>query len=150
LGKAKYYSGVNELHEVKSWEQLGQWCWVRMLALKQSWRSALPLRGDLPSAQFEESIDSCVKLMLLRPGASLGAREEAKPWILARLQFCSGLLQPCNLRRLRMPRLIDPENALWFLLLTEWHESGREFWPVVCDAIAEPINAESCAASLLI
>ena len=87
--------------------------------------------------------------MLCRPAASLAVIEDVKPWVLARLQFCSGLLQPCNLRLLKMPRLVDPEDALWFLLLTEWHESGREFWPVVCDAFAEPNDAESCAASLL-
>ena len=136
----KYPFRVNELHEVTSWEQLGQWCWVRMLGLKQSWQSALPLRGELPSAKFEESIDSCVRSMLRRPAASLAAPEKERPWILARLQFCSGLLQPCNLRLLNMPRLLDPEGALGFLLLTEWHESGRESWPLVCDAMNEPEN----------
>jgi hypothetical protein len=111
-----------------------------MLGLKQSWQSALPLGGELPSAKFEESIDSCIGLALRRSGASQAALEEVKPWILARLQFCSGLLQPCNLQLLKIPKLVDPEDALWFLLLREWHESGREFWPLISDVMAEPLT----------
>ena len=47
----------------------------------------------------------------------------------------TGLLQPCNVRLLTLPKLLDPVNALQFLLLVEWYESGREFWPLVCDTI---------------
>jgi hypothetical protein len=47
-----------------------------------------------------------------------------------------------------MPKLADPTDALWFLLLTEWHDSGREFWPFVCDAINEPNNAVNSEAAL--
>jgi hypothetical protein len=138
LWKAKYALRVNELHEVTSWEQLGQWCWVQMLSLKHGWETPLSFHSDLPSPELEQSIDSCVRSMLRSPANFLVAPEQDKPWILARLQFCSGLLQPCNLRLLDMRKLADPTDALWFLLLTEWHDSGREFWPFVCDAINEP------------
>jgi len=46
---------VNELHEVMSWEELGQWCWVQMLRLKRAWQSAPSFCGELPSAESEES-----------------------------------------------------------------------------------------------
>lgn len=82
--------------------------------------------------------------MLFGSADSLVVPEEDKPWILARLQFASGLLQPSNVRLLRLPRLFDPLNALRFLLLAEWHNSGRELWPSVCSAINEPDNALSC------
>lgn len=129
---------VNELHEVASWEDLGQWCWRQMLCLRRAWQTTMPFPTELPSFDLEESIDSCVRLMLRRPGADQAPIEEVKPWILARLQFCSGLLQPCNLQLLKIPRLVDPEGALWFLLLREWHESGREFWPLICDVVNQP------------
>ena len=75
---------------------------------------------------------------------SLVAPEEDKPWILARLQFVAGLLQPSNVQLLGLPKLSDPVDALRFLLLAEWYESGREFWPLVCGAINEPENVLSC------
>lgn len=109
-----------------------------MLDLERSWQIALPLRGDLPSGEREQSIDSCVRLMLRRPTASLPAPEGHKPWILARLQFVSGLLQPSNVWLLGIPELADPADALRFLLLEEWYDSGRELWPLICEAIAKP------------
>ena len=131
-------SGVNKLHEVTSWEELGQWCWVQMLRLKRAWQSAPSFCGELPSAESEESIDSHVRSMLRSPGGLLVTPEENKPWILARLLFGSGLLQPRNVDLLGIPELSDPGAALRFLLLEEWYESGRDSWPFVCDAMAEP------------
>jgi hypothetical protein len=75
--------------------------------------------------------------MLRSPADSLIAPDEDQPWILARLQFGSGLLQPSNVQLLRLPKLSDPVDALRFLLLEEWYDSGREFWPLVCDTINE-------------
>ena len=132
-------SGVNKLHEVMSWEELGQWCWVQMLRLKRAWQSAPSFCGELPSAESEESIDSHVRSMLRSPGDFL-VTEENKPWILARLLFGSGLLQPSNVSLLGIPELSDPRAALRFLLLEEWYKSGRESWPFVCDAMAETNN----------
>jgi hypothetical protein len=143
-----YLCRVNELHDVTSWEELGQWCWVQMLSLKRAWQTALPFRTTLPSAEFEKSIDSGVRSLLRSPAGPLVAPEEDKPWILARLQFCSGLLQPCNLRLLKLPELSDPVDALGFLLLVEWYEGGRECWPLVCGAINAPHNALSCGTTL--
>ena len=131
-------SEVNKLHEVTSWEQLGQWCWVQMLCLKRAWQTAPPFCEELPSADSEESIDSHVRSMLRSPRGLLVAPEENKPWILARLLFGSGLLQPRNVDLLGIPELSDPGAALRFLLLEEWYESGRDSWPFVCDAMAEP------------
>lgn len=138
---------MNELREVTSWDQLGQWCWVQMLGLKRAWRTALPFGEELPFAECEESIDRCVRSMLRSPAQPLLAPELDKPWILARLQFGSGLLQPDNLRLLGLPKLSDPADALRFLLLTEWHASGREFWPFVCATINEPKHSLSCEAA---
>ena len=135
-------SRVNKLHEVRSWEELGQWCWVQMLCLKRAWQTAPSFCGELPSAESEESIDSHVRSMLRSPGDFL-VTEENKPWILARLLFGSGLLQPHNVRLLAISELSDPGAALRFLLLEEWYNSGRESWPVVCGAMAEPNNALS-------
>ena len=135
---------MNKLHEVMSWEELGQWCWVQMLCLKRAWQTAPSFCGELPSAEFEESIDSDVRSMLHSPESFLVAPEENKPWILARLLFGSGLLQPGNVRFLGISELSDPAAALGFLLLEEWYDSGRESWPFVCDAMAEPSNALSC------
>jgi hypothetical protein len=134
---------VNELHEVTSWEELGQWCWVRMLCLRRIWQTAPSFRRELPSTKLERSIDSCIRSMLRSPAHSLVAPEEDKPWILARLQFGSGLVQPSNVELLRLPKLSDPVDALRFLLLEEWYDSGREFWPLVCDTINEHDNAFS-------
>lgn len=137
-------SGVNKLHEVTSWEELGQWCWVQMLYLKRAWQTAPSFCEELPSAESEESIDSHVRSMLRSPESFLVIPEENKPWILARLLFGSGLLQPRNMRLLGISEFSDPGAALRFLLLEEWHDSGREFWPYVCGAMAEPNNALSC------
>jgi len=141
---ANYRVKVNELHKVTSWEELGQWCWERMLCLRRVWQTAPPIRMELPSAKLEESIDSCIRSMLRSPNDSLFAPEEDKPWILARLQFVSALLQPTNVQVLGLPKLCDPMDALRFLLLAEWFDSGREFWPLVCDAINDHGNAFSC------
>jgi hypothetical protein len=119
-----------------------------MLRLSRAWQTAPPFRRELPSAMFEKSIDSCIRAMLRNPAHSLVAPEEVKPWILARLQFGSGLLQPSNVRLLRLSKLSDPVDALRFLLLVEWYDSGREFWPLACDAINEPDNASSCEVAL--
>ena len=135
---------MNELHEVTSWEELGQWCWERMLCLRRVWQTTLPFRTELPSAKLEESIDSCIRSMLRSPDDSIFAPEEDKPWILARLQFGSALLQPSNVQLLKLPKLCDPMDALRFLLLAEWYDSGREFWPLVCGAINDQGNAFSC------
>jgi len=132
---------MNKLHEVTSWEGLGQWCWVQMLCLKRAWQTAPSFSEELPSAESEESIDSHVRSMLRSPESFLVTPEENKPWILARLLFGSGLLQPCNVRLLGISELSDPRAALRFLLLEEWHHSGRESWPVVCGAMGEPNNA---------
>ena len=137
-------SGVNKLHEVTSWEELGQWCWMQMLYLKRAWQSVPSFCEELPSAESEESIDSHVRSMLRSPESFLVIPEENKPWILARLLFGSGLLQPRNVRLLGISEFSDPGAALRFLLLEEWHDSGREFWPYVCSAMAEPDNALSC------
>jgi hypothetical protein len=99
---------------------------------------------ELPSAKLEGSIDSCIRSMLRSPGDSLFAPEEDKPWILARLQFGSALLQPSNVQLLNLPKLCDPMDALRFLLLAEWYDSGREFWPLVCGVINDQGNAFSC------
>ena len=136
-------SGVNKLQEVTTWEELGQWCWVQMLCLKRAWQTAPSFCGELPSAESEESIDSHVRSMLRSPGDFL-VTEENKPWILARLLFGSGLLQPHNVRLLGISELSDPGAALRFLLLEEWYNSGRESWPSVCGAMAEPNNALPC------
>ena len=136
-------SGVNKLHDVMSWEELGQWCWVQMLGLQRAWQNAPSFCRELPSVESEESIDGHVRSMLRSPESLLVTPEENKPWILARLLFGSGLLQPSNMRLLRIPELFDPGAALRFLLLEEWYNSGREFWPVVCGAMAEPNNALS-------
>ena len=93
---------------------------------------------ELPSAQVEESIDNNVRSMLCVAATFVDLPEENKPWILDRLLFGSGLLQPCNLRLLEVPELSDPAHALRFILLEEWHNSGRDFWPLVCDTIEEP------------
>ena len=82
--------------------------------------------------------------MLRSPESFLVTPEENKPWILARLLFGSGLLQPRNVHLLGISELSDPGAALRFLLLEEWHHSGRESWPSVCGAMAEPNNALSC------
>jgi hypothetical protein len=82
--------------------------------------------------------------MLRSPESFLVMPEENKPWILARLLFGSGLLQPRNLRLLGISELSDPGAALRFLLLEEWHHSGRESWPVVCGAMGERNNALPC------
>jgi hypothetical protein len=137
---------VKELNEVKTWEELGQWCWKQMLFLRRVWQIAPPFRGELPSPKFEKSIDSCIGSMLRDPADSLVVPEENKPWILARLQIGSGLLQPSNVRLLRLLKLPDPMDALRFLLLAEWYDSGREFWPLVCSAINEHKNDFSCEA----
>jgi len=118
-----------------------------MLCLKRAWQTAPSFCGELPSAESEESIDSHVRSMLRSPGDFLVTSEENKPWILARLLFGSGLLQPSNVRLLKIPELSDPGAALRFLLLEEWYNSGREFWPVVCGAMAEPNNALSREAA---
>ena len=81
--------------------------------------------------------------MLRSPETFRFTPEENKPWILARLLFGSGLLQPRNVRFLGIPELSDPGAALHFLLLEEWYDSGRESWPIVCGAMAEPENALS-------
>jgi hypothetical protein len=140
---------VNELQKVASWEDLGQWCWERMLDLERSWQIELPFRGDLPSPERERSIDCSMRSMLRDSADFPETPEEDKPWILARFQFASGLLQPCNLELLRMPDLFDPAEGLQFFLLEEWYGSGREFWPLVCRAITEPDRAECCKASSL-
>jgi hypothetical protein len=140
---------VNQLHKVASWEDLGQWCWERMLDLKRAWQTALPFQRDLPSVELEQSVDGCIRFMLCNPTDFLATREEDKPWILARLQFGSGLLQPRNLELLGIPHLSDPADSLRFLLLEEWYGSGREFWPLVCRAIAESNGPQSCEPSLL-
>ena len=127
-----------------SWEDLGQWCWERMLCLRRVWQTAPPFRMELPAAKLEESIDSCIRSLLRSPNDSLFAPEEVKPWILARLQFGSALLQPTNVQLLRLPKLCDPMDALRFLLLAEWFDSGREFWPLVCGAMNDHSNAFSC------
>ena len=106
------FSGVNKLHEVMSWEELGQWCWVQMLCLKRAWQTAPSFCGELPSAESEESIDSHVRSMLRSPEGLLVTPEENKPWILARLLFGSGLLQPRNVSLLGIPELSDPGAAL--------------------------------------
>ena len=85
--------------------------------------------------------------MLRSPGDFLVTSEENKRWILARLLFGSGLLQPSNVRLLKIPELSDPGAALRFLLLEEWYNSGREFWPVVCGVMAEPNNILSPATA---
>ena len=83
-------------------------------SLKRVWQTELPFRRKLPSAEFEESIDGCVRSMLRSPSSFMVAPEDLKPWILTRLQFGAGLLQPCNLRMLKMPELKHPERALCF------------------------------------
>jgi hypothetical protein len=97
----------------------------------------------LPSAKLEESIDSCIRSILRSSNDSLSPPEKVKPWILARLQFASALLQPSNVQLLRLPKLCDPMDALGFLLLAEWYDSGREFWPLVCGAINDQGKAFS-------
>jgi hypothetical protein len=140
-------SGVNKLQEVTSWEELGQWCWVQMLSLKRAWQTAPSFCSELPSAESEELIDRHVRSMLRSPESFLVTPEENKPWILARLLFGSGLLQPDNVRLLGISELFDPAAALRFLLLEEWYDSGREFWPLVCGAMTEPNNALSCESA---
>ena len=135
---------MNKLHEVKSWEDLGQWCWVQMLSLKRAWQNVPSFCQELPSAESEESIDGQVRSMLHSPEGLLFTPEENKPWILARLLFGSGLLQPRNVSLLGISELSDPGAALRFLLLEEWYESGRESWPFVCGAMAEANGALSC------
>jgi len=120
-----------------SWEELGQWCWVQMLSLKRAWQTVPSFCGELPSPESEESIDSHIRSMLRSPEGLLVPPEENKPWILARLVFGSGLLQPRNVSLLGIRELSDPGAALRFLLLEEWYESGRDSWPFVCGAMAE-------------
>ena len=126
---------MDELNEVASWEELGQWCWVQMLCLKRSWQTELPTRCGLPTAEFEESIDAGIRRLLHTRDQPVDATAEDQPWILARLQFGSGLLQPKNLRLLKIPKLIHSVDALCFLLLEEWYDSGRELWPVLAERL---------------
>ena len=115
-----------------------------MLSLKREWQNTPSFRTELPSAESEESIDNHVRSMLGSPESFPFTPDENKPWILARLLFGSGLLQPRNVRFLGIPELSDPGAALKFLLLEEWYDSGRDSWPVVCGAMVEPGNALSC------
>ena len=129
------------VQEVTSWEELGQWCWVQMLFLKCAWQSAPFFCRELPSVESEKSIDNDVKSMLCNPANCAGMSEESKPWILKRLLFGSGLLQPCVLRLLDIPNLSNPTNALRFILLEEWYNSGRDVWTGICDVINDPRKA---------
>jgi len=139
---------VNQLHAVTSWEELAQWCWEQMLLLRRVWQTTPPFGTELPSTKFEKSIDSGIRSIVRSPAGSLMVPDKNKPWILARLQFGSTLLQPANLRVLELPNLSDPVDTLWFLLLAEWYKTGREFWPLVCGAVNEPDKTLSHQAAL--
>src|SRR3982751_4909074 len=119
---------MQALTKVSPWSGLGQWCWIQMLSLKNLWQIELPCQKATPHVDREESVERSVNRLLHDWHNYCDIPSDDRPWVLARLMFVSGLLQPDNLRLLELRDPADSANALQLLLGAGWHQAGRELW----------------------